>query len=254
MARPQKGRSQMSESKQVALVTGSNRGLGFETVIQLARKGLKVILTSRDEPRGQEAARRARAEVGEDLIAFHQLDVTDLGSVDRLDRHVRSEFGRLDALVNNAGVFLDGGDPDWDRAEGVTCARIETLRRTMEANVYGPLRIIRTFMPLMKKRGYGRIVNVSSGMGQLSEMKGGYPAYRISKTALNALTRIVSEELQGTGILINSACPGWVRTDMGGPQGERTPAQGADTVVWLATLPDDGPTGGFFRDRKPIPW
>jgi len=114
--------------------------------------------------------------------------------------------------------------------------------------------MIRTFMPLMKKRKYGRIVNVSSGMGQLSEMGGGYPAYRISKAALNALTRIVSEELKGEGILVNSACPGWVRTEMGGPQGQRTPEQGADTIIWLATLPDDGPTGGFFRDRKPIAW
>ena len=244
----------MSESKQVALVTGSNRGLGFETVIQLARKGLQVILTSRDEPRGQEAARRVRAEVGEEVVAFHQLDVTDLGSVDRLERFVRGTFGRLDALINNAGVFLDGGDPDWDRAESITCARIETLRRTMEANVYGPLRLIRTFMPLMKKRRYGRIVNVSSGMGQLSEMQGGYPAYRISKTALNALTRIVAEETKDLNILVNSACPGWVRTDMGGPEGQRTPAQGADTIVWLATLPDGGPTGGFFRDRQAIPW
>ena len=244
----------MSDAGQIALVSGSNRGLGYETLRQLAKQGIKVILTSRDEPRGQEAARRLRAEVGEDHVAFHQLDVTDLGSVDRLYGFVKSQFGRLDVLVNNAGIFLDGGDPEWDKAEGVTCARIETLRKTMETNVYGPLRLIRTFMPLMKKRKYGRIVNISSGMGQLSEMGSGYPAYRISKTALNALTRVVSEELKGEGILVNAACPGWVRTEMGGPKGPRTPEQGADTIVWLATLPDDGPTGGFFRDRKPIPW
>jgi len=244
----------MSDDVRIALVSGSNRGLGYETLKQLAKQGMRVILTSRDEPRGQESARRLRSEVGEDRVVFHQLDVTDLGSVDRLYGFIKGHFGRLDVLVNNAGVFLDGGDPEWDKAEGVTCARIETLRRTMETNVYGPLRMIRTFMPLMKKRKYGRIVNVSSGMGQLSEMGGGYPAYRISKAALNALTRIVSEELKGEGILVNSACPGWVRTEMGGPQGQRTPEQGADTIIWLATLPDDGPTGGFFRDRKPIAW
>jgi NAD(P)-dependent dehydrogenase (short-subunit alcohol dehydrogenase family) len=133
-------------------------------------------------------------------------------------------------------------------------AKVETLRKTMETNVYGPLQLIQALVPLMKEHDYGRIVNVSSGMGQLTDMGGGYPGYRLSKTSLNALTRIFANELNGTHILINTMCPGWVKTDMGGPGATRTPEQGVDTMVWLATLPNDGPTGAFFRDRKPIPW
>ncbi len=242
----------MADSKRVAVVTGANRGLGLETCRQLAKQGLRVVLTSRDEGKGWASAKALQGE-GLD-VAYHPLDVTDLGSAERLARDLRKGQGRTDVLVNNAGVFLDRGDPGWERAESVATARIETLRQTMETNVYGALRVTREILPLMRERGYGRIVNVSSGMGQLSEMNGGYPAYRISKTALNALTRILSEELKGTDILVNSVCPGWVRTDMGGAEATRTPEQGADTIVWLATLAEGGPTGGFFRDRTPIPW
>jgi NAD(P)-dependent dehydrogenase (short-subunit alcohol dehydrogenase family) len=153
-------------------------------------------------------------------------------------------------LVNNAGVLLDmeaAGDSLFD-------ARLETFEQTFETNVWGPLLLSQTLIPAMKERGYGRVVNVSSGMGQLSDMGSGSPAYRLSKTALNALTRILAHELRSTNVLVNAVCPGWVRTDMGGPAAPRTPQQGADTITWLATLPDDGPSGGFFRDRKPIPW
>lgn len=128
------------------------------------------------------------------------------------------------------------------------------MRRGMETNVYGPLRLCQEIVPHMKKRGYGRIVNMSSGMGQLTHMNGGCPSYRLSKAGLNALTRILSEELEGTNILVNCMCPGWVRTDMGGPNATRELPEGADTAVYLATLPEDGPTGGFFRDRKPFEW
>jgi NAD(P)-dependent dehydrogenase (short-subunit alcohol dehydrogenase family) len=154
--------------------------------------------------------------------------------------------------VNNAGISIDGEDSGDADASSVMGAKVETLRRTMEVNVYGALRVTQALLPLMPKDG-ARIINVSSGMGQLSEMNGGWPAYRVSKTALNALTRIFADELKDTRIRVNSICPGWVKTDMGGAGATRTPQQGADTIVWLATE-KDVPTGGFFRDRKPIPW
>lgn len=233
-----------------AVVTGANRGLGLETCRQLAGLGLTVILTSRDAQKGEAAAaglRKAGAEV-----RFHPLDVTDPQSIRRLADFVETEFGRLDMLVNNAGVFLDPVDSPEPDAASVFRADLDIVRRSMETNVYGPLLLCQALVPLM--RGYGRIVNVSSGMGQLTEMNGGCPGYRFSKVALNALTRILADELQHTRIKVNSLCPGWVRTDMGGPNADRPVEEGADTIVWLATLPDDGPSGGFFRDRKPIPW
>ncbi len=235
----------MSEVKKIAVVTGGNLGIGFEACRQLATKGIKVILTSRDEAKGKAAAEKLQAE-GLDVIA-HPLDVTSAESCDRLAQFLGDLFGRVDVLVNNAGVYLDSGS-------GVFNTRVDTLRQTMETNVYGPLQLSQALIPLMKEHNYGRVVNVSSGMGQLTDMTGGSPGYRISKTALNALTRILSAELQGPNILVNSVCPGWVKTDMGGAGAPRTPEQGADTIVWLATLPDDGPTGGFFRDRQPIDW
>ena len=157
-------------------------------------------------------------------------------------------YGRTDILINNAGIMID------PRGSRLLDSELKTYRDTLETNAFGPLLITQALLPLMKKRNYGRIVNLSSGRGQLSEMGSGTPAYRISKTALNALTRIVAAETRGSNILVNSLRPGWVKTDMGGPYAPRTVAQGADTAVWLATLPDGGPTGGFFRDRKPIPW
>lgn len=238
----------MSDSMRIAVVTGGNRGLGKEVCRQLARKGLHVILTARDESKGKAVAAEL-ADAGR--VTFHQLDVTDPDSIRRLREDMEREFGRVDVLVNCAGVMLDHGGP-----EGASVFRTdpELIRRTMEVNVYGPMRLIQEFVPLMRRNKYGRIVNFSSGMGQLEEMNGGWPGYRISKTALNALTRIVQDELADEPVLVNSLCPGWVRTDMGGPHAERSVEEGADTAVWLATLPDDGPRGGFFRDREPIPW
>ena len=132
--------------------------------------------------------------------------------------------------------------------------KIEDFETTLATNFYAPLRLCQALVPLMRKRGYGRVVNLSSGMGQLDEMSDGWAAYRVSKTALNALTRMVADATRGEGILVNSVCPGWVRTDMGGSSATRGVEKGAQTAVWLASLPDDGPTGGFFRDRQPIPW
>lgn len=239
----------MSAIKRIAVVTGANRGIGFETCRQLAKREFQVVLTSRDESKGKAAANQLQQE-GLDVIN-HVLDVTNHESVEQLAKFIREKFNRLDVLVNNAGVLLDySGNSDGS----IFNAKIDTLRETMDTNVYGPLMLCQALIPLMKAENYGRVVNVSSGAGQLSDMTSGYPAYRISKTGLNALTRILANELKGTNVLVNSVCPGWVKTDMGGANAPRTPEQGADTIVWLATLPDNGPTGGFFRDRKPIDW
>jgi NAD(P)-dependent dehydrogenase (short-subunit alcohol dehydrogenase family) len=235
--------------KKIAVVTGANRGLGFETCRQLAKQGIGVILTSRDEAKGKAAAEKLQAEKLD--VKFHPLDVTSPDSIEHLAQFIRNEFGRLDILVNNAGIGLDfaGG------LEGsILNTKIETLQKTIETNTYAPLWLCQALIPLMKGNNYGRVVNVSSGAGQLEDMRTGYPAYRISKTALNAVTRIIANELNGTNILVNAVCPGWVRTDMGGPNATRSLEEGVDTIVWLATLPDDGPTSGFFRDRQPIPW
>jgi NAD(P)-dependent dehydrogenase (short-subunit alcohol dehydrogenase family) len=247
----------MEHHRRVAVVTGANRGIGFEIVRQLAREGIHVVLTSRDEAKGQ-AARQELESEGLD-VTLQQLDVADPASIRRLRKSLVTECGRLDILVNNAGILLDNGIHVLD-------VDLDMVRETVETNVYGPLLLCQALVPLMEQNGYGRIVNVSSGMGQLSDMGSGNPAYRLSKTALNAVTAMVAaqvrarsevqarNEVRGHNILINSMCPGWVRTDMGGSGAPRSVAQGADTALWLATLPDDGPTGGFFRDRKPIPW
>ncbi len=231
----------------VAVVTGANRGIGFEICRQLGRHGgVRVVLTARDATKGNAAARKLRDEgLG---VEFHPLDVTSEPSVKTFAGWLEATCKRCDILVNNAGVMLD------PRGSRVLDSKVKTYHDTLETNLIGPLLLIQALAPLMKKNGYGRIVNLSSGQGQLSDMGAGTPAYRVSKTALNALTRTLAAELQGSGILVNAMCPGWVKTDMGGPGAPRTVEQGADTVAWLATLPDDGPSGGFFRDRKSIPW
>ena len=233
--------------KRVAVVTGANRGIGLGIARQLARRGdIQVVLTGRDEAKGRAAANQLRGEGLE--IDFHALDVTSERSVKTFAGWLESACKRCDILVNNAGVMLD------PRGSRVLNSKAATYRETLETNLIGPLLLAQALVPLMKRNGYGRIVNVSSGQGQLSDMGVGTPAYRVSKTALNALTRTLAAELKGSGILVNSMCPGWVRTDMGGAGAPRTVEQGADTAVWLATLPDDGPSGGFYRDRRPIPW
>ena len=232
-------------TKQVAIVTGANRGIGFETCRQLCQQGIRTILTSRDESKGQAAVRNLQEEEGE--IIYHQLDVTDLGSISRLRSFVEGKYNRLDILVNNAGVFLD-------RSTSVFDLPLEILQETMDTNFVGALNMCQAFVPLMQKHKFGRIVNVSSGMGSINSMGGGSAAYKLSKATLNALTRIMADELKDDQILVNTMAPGWVRTDMGGPSAPRSLAQGADTITWLATLPDDGPTGGFFEDRQSIPW
>jgi NAD(P)-dependent dehydrogenase (short-subunit alcohol dehydrogenase family) len=231
--------------KRTAIVSGANRGIGFEICRQLAACGLTVILTARNEANGRAASDTLR-QVGLDVL-FHQLDVIDVASIRRLAEHVENEFGRWDVLVNNAGVLLD-------RERSAANIDLDTFRATMEVDFYGAMRLSQAALPLMRKHGYGRIVNLTSDLASLHHMGAGYPAYRVAKAALNAFTRVMAAELAGTNILVNAATPGLVKTDMGGPNAPNTVEEGADTPVWLATLPDGGPTGGFFRDRKSARW
>lgn len=237
----------MDATKRLAVVTGANRGIGFETCRQLAKAGFQVILTSRDRTKGEAAAQQLQ-QTGLDVLSY-SLDVTNQASIEQLAQFIKENFNRLDVLVNNAGVYLDNSNG----SSSILNAKLDTLQQTLETNLYGPLMLCQALIPLMKVNNFGRIINVSSGMGQLTDMTGDSPAYRISKTSLNALTRILADELKSTGIVVNSICPGWVKTDMGGANAPRTPEQGADTIVWLATQPESE-TGGFFRDRQPIPW
>ena len=229
--------------RRVALVSGGNRGIGREVARQLAGLDYTVVVGSRDLAKGQQVAE----ELGDHAVAL-QLDVTDVESIERCIAEIGREFGRLDVLVNNAGV-IGGG---WSTS--AVDVDLDEVREVLDTNLFGAWRLTQAALPLMRRNGYGRVVNISSGMGQLSDMGGHSPSYRVSKTGLSALTRILTAELAEENILVNSVCPGWVRTDMGGANASRSVEKGAETPVWLATLPDNGPRGGFFRDRKPIPW
>jgi NAD(P)-dependent dehydrogenase (short-subunit alcohol dehydrogenase family) len=242
----------MNSKQKVAIVTGANRGIGFEIVRQLAKLDILTVLTSRDEAKGQKACQKL--EQDELPVRYHQLDVDHAASVQKFAAFIGREFGRCDILVNNAGIFPDSSDAGSHRWPSIFETKIDTIRRAMETNVYGPILLCQAIVPLMKKNRYGRIVNMSSGMGQLSEMNGHCPGYRISKTSINAVTRILADELKEVNILVNSVCPGWVKTDMGGPGATRSVEQGADTAIYLATLPDGGSSGKFFRDRKVFAW
>lgn len=238
----------MAETR-IALVTGANRGIGLEIVRQLSRNGLLAVLCSRDADKGREAAAKLASEGLEPPVVA--LDVTDDGSVRAAVAEVINLFGRIDVLVNNAGILREGQTPQDSKVLEVTPRLVS---ETYDTNTIGPLRMIQAVVPIMLKGGYGRVVNISSGAGQLSDMQAGYPAYRMSKAALNALTRVTAAELGPAPVKVNAMCPGWVRTDMGGPNATRSVEQGAETAVWLAMLPDTGPTGGFFRDKAPIAW
>ncbi|RRH94958.1 SDR family NAD(P)-dependent oxidoreductase [Mesorhizobium tamadayense] len=230
-----------THSGKVALVTGGNRGIGLETGRQLAELGFTVLIGVRNLAKGEAAAR----ELGGNVEAI-ALDVAAPDAAARAAAEVERRFGRLDVLVNNAAIHYDPSaralKPDWTM-----------IREAFETNVFGAWRVAVAFAPLLSASGHGRLVNVSSEGGSLASMGAGAPAYSTTKATLNALTRILSAELRGAGVLVNAVCPGWVATDMGGPGG-RPLAQGAAGVVWAATLPDDGPTGGFFRDGRKLPW
>jgi NAD(P)-dependent dehydrogenase (short-subunit alcohol dehydrogenase family) len=230
------------DNGRIALVSGGNRGIGLEVCRQLAERGYAVVMGSRDEEKGRVAAERLEGDV-----IPHQLDVSDAGSVDRMAAFLEEEVGRLDILVNNAAISNDEGQRGVD-------ADLDRVSESLEANLFGAWRLCEIAIPLMRRNGYGRIVNVSTGLAALEDMGGGSPGYRVSKTALNALTRILASELRGSGILVNAVNPGWVQTDMGGSGATRPVEEGAEALVWAATLPNNGPTGGFFRDRLPVPW
>ncbi len=240
----------------VALITGANRGIGLEICRQLAQQNIQVILTSRDTLKGQAAVDK----LAMDNIVFRQLDVTDEKSILDTKAWVQQQYGRLDILVNNAGIFPDvagSASEAGGASSSIFNVGIDKVREAMETNLYAPLRLCQVFIPMMIEQNYGRVVNVSSGMGQLSDMDGCCPGYRTSKTALNAVTRAFAAELKLTktdNVLINSVCPGWVRTDMGGSQADRDVQQGAEGIVWLATLVEDNISGGFFRDKQRIDW
>jgi NAD(P)-dependent dehydrogenase (short-subunit alcohol dehydrogenase family) len=227
----------------VAVVSGANRGIGLEVARRLAEEGMTVVAGARDLARGEKAVRRL---VDDELdVRVRRLDVTEQASVDALAQYVESELGRLDVLVNNAGIYPPG------QAAAIDLAVAE---EAWQVNALGAWRLASALVPLLRKTGGGRIVNVSSQAGSLASMSASMPAYNVSKTALNAVTRVLAADLAGSGILVNSVCPGWVATDMGGPAAPRTVAEGAASVLWAALLPDDGPSGGFYRDGEPVPW
>ena len=222
----------------IALVTGANRGIGREVARLLAAGGHTVYLTARS---AEAATGAADALAGPDVRPL-RLDVTDEGDIAAAAR----DIGALDVLINNAAINYD----TWQRA---TSADLDVVREAAETNLYGPWRLTRALLPQLRASAHPRVVNVSSEAASLTSMGGGTPAYATSKVALNALTRMFAAELRSDGILVNAVCPGWVATDMGGPGG-RPVEEGARSVLWAATLPDDGPTGGFFRDGRPLPW
>ena len=225
-----------------ALVTGANRGIGLETAKRLAKMGLRVILTARA---AKDAEREAAKLAKEGLAASaEQLDVTSEDGAEALAKKLARMDARVDVLVNNAGVYPQ---------RGVLDAPLESYREALDVNYLGALRTIRAFVPAMLKNGYGRIVNVSSGSGSFGEGLEGPAPYCASKVALNALTVKLAQELRGD-VKVNSVCPGWVRTRMGGEGADLAVEDSVETILWLATLPAEGPNGGFFRDRESIPW
>jgi NAD(P)-dependent dehydrogenase (short-subunit alcohol dehydrogenase family) len=228
----------------IALVTGANRGIGLELVRQSAREGFTVILGSRDADKGKAAA----AGLGDGGLDVHvrAIDVADAASVEALGKSLADDFGRLDVLINNAAI-------DYDTWQSGVEADLGVVREALETNLLGAWRTAQACLPLLRRSPHGRLVNVSSGAGSLADMGAGTPAYSVSKAALNAMTRILAAELSEDGVLVNSVCPGWVATDMGG-SGGRPVEDGAGSVMWAVLLGDDGPTGGFFRDGKPVHW
>ena len=229
--------------ERVAIVTGANRGIGLEVTRQLADLGYTVLLGSRDLGKGEAAAKKLK--VGDRIMA-RRLDVTEQSTIDRLRDEIATTFGSVHVLVNNAAIHYD----TWENAAD---ADLRTVQEALDTNLFGAWRMCQAFIPLLRKSKHGRIVNVSSEAGSLASMGAGAPAYAVSKVALNALTRMLATELRRDRILINSVCPGWVATDMGGPGG-RPVREGAASIVWAVELPDGGPTGGFFRDGRPVPW
>ncbi len=257
--------------ERVAIITGADRGIGFQVSRQLGELGFKIVLTSPDRAKGEVAAAKLSRE-GLNVV-YQKLDLLNERDVRALKVFVLNKFGRIDLLVNSAGVMLDSGR---SKVEGLLSRRIKKIpkrkgfgegpsilevnidivRATLEINTLGALKMCQAFVPLMLKAGYGRVVNVSSSLGQLNDMtdEDKVPAYQMSKTALNAVTRMVADAARGSNVAVNSVCPGWTRTDIGGQEAPQSTEEAAGTIVWLARQPDNGPTGGFFRDKRRIAW
>lgn len=234
-----------NKPSRLALVTGGNRGIGFEVCRQLANRGFIVLLSARDAAKAETAAGKL-ADAGR--VEPVVLDVADAQGIRRAAAEIARRYGRLDVLINNAGINYD----TWETVENADING--TVMETITTNLLGPWGTCQAFLPLLRKSRAARIVNVSSESGSLANMGAGPPAYQVTKAALNALTRTLAGELRGTRILVNSVCPGWVASEMGGAGAPRSLNEGAAGIIWAATLPDNGPTGGFFRDGKPLPW
>jgi NAD(P)-dependent dehydrogenase (short-subunit alcohol dehydrogenase family) len=229
-----------------ALISGGARGIGRGIAQGLAEQGYRVFITARDLDTAERAAEELSQGVSGSVEGL-AMEVTDQQSVDSVIAAISADPEGLDVLVNNAGVIGHHGEAAGDIS-------LEEAHEIVEINVFGAWRLTQAALPLLRKSAHPRIVNLSSGLGQLHDMGENMAAYRVSKAGLNALTRVFANEERKNDVLVNTMCPGWVRTDLGGPQARRSVEEGADTAIWLATLPDDGPTGGFFRDREPIPW
>jgi NAD(P)-dependent dehydrogenase (short-subunit alcohol dehydrogenase family) len=228
----------------IALITGANRGIGFAVAKGLLEKGITVIITSRNPGKGQKAVDELKA-VGKAF--YHVLEVTDAESIRQARRYVEKEWGRLDVLINNAAIHYDS----WHHTLN---ADLEQTHETFETNFFAPWRLVQDFLPLLRKSENARIVNVSSGAGALRNQTGNTPGYSLSKLALNGLTLQLAAQLEKEGIQVNAVCPGWVRTDMGGPEAPRSVQEGAASIMAAALMDKDGPTGKFFRDGKEIDW
>ena len=236
----------MKQNNPVAVVTGGNRGIGFEICKELSNIGCSVILTSRNVEQGKQAV--AKLNDDNKNVVYHKLDVTNSKDIESLRNWVLNKYGRVDILINNAGIYID---------EGISVFKVDEsiVKETLETNFFGAFKICRALVPIMRKNGYGRILNISSGYGAMSEMAGYHAAYRISKAALNALTLIMADELSGGDIRVNAVCPGWVSTDMGGKMAPVSAEKAAKDIVHVVMMDKEQvSTGTFFRYKKPIAW
>lgn len=242
------------KSKKIALITGAGKsnGLGYHTGLALLKKGYRVVFSSRN-------TKNIAAESKKDLADFpdHEfldIDVTSDTSVQTAAKKIQEKFGHLDVLINNAGMYELPSPESQKSGQSLLTAKAADLAQIFDINTLGSFRMTQAFLPLLQKSDAARIVNISSGMGALTEMEGGYPAYRLSKTAVNALTRVTEAEVGGKNLKVNSVCPGWVRTEMGGEGADRSVEEGIAGIVWAATLEATGPSGGFFRDGERLDW
>jgi NAD(P)-dependent dehydrogenase (short-subunit alcohol dehydrogenase family) len=233
------------KTQRVALITGANRGIGFEAAQQLIRRRFHVVLTARDEASGDRAARSVDA--GDGSVAFLAIDVSSSDSIRQAANRFQRISDHLDVLINNAGIYPEEG------LNILTVPRNQMVE-TLQTNALGPLEMTQAFLSYLRKAAAPRVINISSGYGQLGGLSSDVPSYCLSKLALNGLTIMLAEALKPDGIAVNSMCPGWVRTDMGGPNATLSIGEGADTAVWLADEASQELTGKFFRNRKEISW